>query len=183
GAGGRQGREETVLKASRGAIFDRNGDELALSVPATTIYVNPKLVADPVGTAQALAITLHLPADKQQSLATAMQAKTSSFVYVARQIADSTAQQLLALKLAGLDSYEEDTRAVGGGALVRGVMGQTDIDGKGIAGLELQFDKLLTGTDGERVTEHDTHGNAIPGSGGVTVPAVPGDDIVLTLDR
>ena len=72
---------------------------------------------------------------------------------------------------------------VPGGDLAKGVIGRTDIDGKGIAGLELQYNDILTGTDGERVTEHDTQGNAIPGSGGVTVASVAGDDLVLTVDR
>ena len=160
------------MKASRGAIFDRNGDELALSVPATTIIVNPKLVLDPGGTAQgARDDRCTSPDAKQQSLAAAMQAKQTSFVYVARQVDDVTAQSVLALKLAGVDSYREDTRVVPGGELAKGVIGRTDIDGKGTAGLELQYDDTLTGTDGERVSEHDTQGNAIPGSGGVTMAA------------
>ncbi|MCU1393016.1 MAG: ftsI [Ilumatobacteraceae bacterium] len=182
-AGMNQRTEETVLRASRGVIFDRNGDELALSVPATTIYVNPKLVLDPVGTAAALAAGLHLTAAKQQSLATAMSDRSKGFVYVARQVDDATAKAVLALKLAGVDSYPEDTRVVPGGDLAEGVIGKTDTDGKGIAGLELQYNNILTGKDGELVQQHDTKGNAIPGSGTVSVPAVPGTDLVLTLDR
>ena len=51
---GRQGaahQRDRRCRPERGTIFDRNGDELALSVPATTIFANPKLVADPRGTA------------------------------------------------------------------------------------------------------------------------------------
>ena len=57
-AGRAQRTSETVLRASRGVIFDRNGDELALSVPATTIIANPKLVGDPSATVAALATVL-----------------------------------------------------------------------------------------------------------------------------
>lgn len=182
-AGTHQRTQETILRASRGVIFDRNGDELALSVPATTIFVNPKLVLDPEGTAAVLAATLQLSADRQQSLSTAMADKTKGFVYVARQVDESTAKSVMALKLAGVDSYAEDTRVVPGGDLARGVIGRTDTDGTGIAGLELLYNDVLTGTDGELVQEHDTRGNAIPGSGTVSVPAVPGEDLVLTIDR
>ena len=182
-AGTHQRTQETVLRASRGVIFDRNGDELALSVPATTIFVNPKLVLDPAGTAVILATTLRLTPAKQQSLVTAMSDKTKGFVYVARQVDEATAKAVMGLKLAGVDSYVEDTRVIPGGDLASGVIGRTDTDGKGIAGLELQYDDLLTGTDGELVQEHDTKGNAIPGSGTVSVPAVPGKDLVLTIDR
>jgi cell division protein FtsI (penicillin-binding protein 3) len=63
------------------------------------------------------------------------------------------------------------------------VIGRTDTDGKGTAGLEQQYDSLLTGVDGELVRQHDKQGHSIPGSGTVTVAAVPGKDIVLTIDR
>ena len=182
-AGTHQRTQQTVLRASRGVIFDRNGDELALSVPATTIFVNPKLVLDPVGTAAILAATLQLSPAKQQALAVGMSDKTKGFVYVARQVDDATARSVLALKLAGVDSYAEDRRVVPGGDLARGVIGKADTDGTGISGLELQYNDVLTGTDGELVQEHDTKGNAIPGTGTVSVPAVPGKDVVLTLDR
>lgn len=182
-AGTHQRTRETLLPASRGVIFDRNGDELALSVPASTVFVNPKLVVDPDGTAAALAIALNLSPDRQKVLADAMGLKQKSFVYVARQIDDQAARTAMALKLAGVGSYREDTRVVPGGDLAKGVIGQTDIDNKGTAGIEMQYDEMLTGTAGERITERDRQGNAIPGSGTVSVPAVPGKDLVLTIDR
>jgi cell division protein FtsI (penicillin-binding protein 3) len=182
-AGALQRTQDAVLRASRGVIFDRNGDELALSVPATTIFVNPKLVGDPNGTAAALATMLQLTPEKQAALAAAMSNKDKSFVYVAREIDDRTAAAVTALKLAGVDSYRESTRVIPGGDLARGVIGRTDTDGKGVAGLEQQYDSLLTGVNGELVREHDRAGRSIPGSGTVTVNAVPGKDIVLTIDR
>jgi cell division protein FtsI (penicillin-binding protein 3) len=182
-AGAQQRTHEQVLQATRGVIFDRNGDELALSVPAVTIFVNPKLVLDPVGTAAALATALDLTPERQQALATAMSDKTKAFVYVVRQIDKGTASTVLDLKLNGVSSYTEDTRVVPGGELARGVIGKTDTDGVGIAGLEKQYNDILTGKNGELVQEHDTNGNAIPGSGSVSIPAVPGTDLVLTLDR
>ncbi len=182
-AGAHQRTQETVLRASRGVIFDRNGDELALSVPATTIFVNPKLVGDPATTAAALATMLQLTPERQQALADAISNKDKGFVYVARQIDDKTASSVMALKLAGVDSYPESTRVIPGGDLARGVIGRTDTDGKGTAGLEQQYDAVLTGADGELVRQHDRAGRSIPGSGTVTLPAVPGRDIVSTIDR
>ncbi|CAB4878337.1 unannotated protein [freshwater metagenome] len=182
-AGTHQRTQETVLHASRGVIFDRNGDELALSVPATTIFVNPKLVGDADATAAALGTMLQLTPERQQNLAEAMRNKDKSFVYVARQIDDASAASVMALKLAGVDSYRESTRVIPGGDLARGVIGHTDTDGTGTAGLEQQYDKLLTGVDGELVREHDRQGRSIPGTGTVAAPAVPGNDIVSTIDR
>lgn len=182
-AGTSQRTREATLRASRGVIFDRNGDELALSVPATTIYVNPKFVLDAPGTAATLAAALGLTPEKQQSLTVAMQDKAKSFVYVARQVDTATANSVMALELNGVESYTEDTRVVPGGDLAKSVIGRTDIDGKGTAGLELEYNDILTGVDGERVSETGRDGDVIPGSGTVSRAAIPGQDLVLTIDR
>ncbi|MBJ7294166.1 MAG: hypothetical protein JHC78_11555, partial [Ilumatobacteraceae bacterium] len=49
-----------VLRADRGAIFDRNGHEIALSVPSQTLFVDPRMVTDPIGTARAIAGILQI---------------------------------------------------------------------------------------------------------------------------
>lgn len=184
-AAGRQQRtSETVIKASRGVIFDRNGDELALSEPATTIYANPRLVNDPSATVAALASLLELSPQRQQQLATAFTVKDKGFVYVARQVSADQAAAVEALELNGIQTMEEDRRTMPAGSVGRSVIGRTDIDGKGTAGLELQYDTWLTGTDGEQVREHDRNGRSLPGSGSTTTSKpVPGGDVVLTIDR
>ena len=182
-AGKAQRVSEAVLFAPRGTIFARDGGELVLSVPSTTIYANPKLVTDPTGASSVLATMLGLSAEKQQSLLNAFTLKEKSFVYVARQIDDSLAEAVMALELPGIDSVREDKRIMPSGSVGRSLLGRTDIDGIGIAGLELQYNEALTGTDGERVREHDAKGRSIPGSGATTTAPIPGDDLVLTLDR
>lgn len=182
-AGKAQRTTESVLSARRGTIFARDGGELALSVPSTTIIANPKLVTDPAGTVTVLASMLSLNTDKQKSLYQAFLDKKKSFVYIARQVDDELASAVLALNLPGVDSMQEDERIMPSGEVGRSVLGRTDIDGVGIAGLELQYNDLLTGTNGERIREHDREGHSIPGSDSVTKQPIPGDDLVLTLDR
>ena len=70
-----------------------------------------------------------------------------------------------------------------GGDTGRSVIGLTDIDGIGIAGLEMQFDSMLTGVSGERQREVAPGGRSIPGSEVVISAPVPGDDLILTIDR
>ena len=182
-AGRDQRTTERILRATRGVIFDRNGDELALSVPATTIIANPKLVTDPAGTVATLAGVLGLSPEKQQTLLDAFAAKDKSFVYVARQVDDGVASTVAALALNGIDGIAEDRRTMPGGEVGQSVIGRTDIDGVGIGGIEKQFDAVLTGTDGELTREHDRDGRSLPGSETTTVTPVPGDDVVLTIDR
>ena len=181
-AGTAQRTSETVLKAGRGTIFDRTGAEMAISVPRTTLFANPKLVSDAAGTANVLATVLGLSSERQQALQDAFTTKEKTFVYVARQVDETLASSVSALKLPGIDSYEEDQRVLPSG-VGSSVVGQTDIDGHGTAGLEKQFDNVLTGTDGQRVREHDSQGRSIPGSDATTTAPVPGDDLQLTLDR
>jgi cell division protein FtsI (penicillin-binding protein 3) len=182
-AGEQQWTRDRALPAQRGSIFDRNGDELALSVPARTIAVNPYQVADAAGTAEVLARILDLDDDRQRELADVIAAQDRGFAYVARQVDIEVAEQVAALELAGVSIYREDRRMMPGGVTGRSVIGRTDIDGKGIAGLERQYDAILRGTSGAMRLEIAPGGRSIPGSDDVTTSPVPGEDLVLTLDR
>jgi cell division protein FtsI (penicillin-binding protein 3) len=182
-AASEQWTRDRVLPAQRGAIFDRNGDELAISVPASTVAVNPRQVEDPAGTAAIFAETLGLDGARQRELQAAMEDKDRGFVYVARQIDNAVAQQLADLELAGVSIYHEDRRILPGGDTARSVIGRTDIDGNGTAGLELKYDELLRGHPGESTTEVAPGGRSIPGSQVVTSDPVPGQDIITTIDR
>ncbi len=182
-AAAQQWTRDQPLRAQRGSIFDRDGEELALSVPASTVAVNPKQVVDPDGTAATFARILDLSADRRDELAAAMAAKESGFVYVARQVDDVLAEQLAALELLGVTIYREDRRILPGGNTARSVIGRTDIDGVGTAGIEEQYDNVLTGKPGEARREVAPGGRSIAGSERVVEEPVPGNDIVLTLDR
>lgn len=86
--GARQWTRTTTIPASRGTIFDRNGEELAMSVPASTVSVNPRLVDDPVATADMLRTVLGLSDERYESLLRELVAGERGFVYVARQVDD-----------------------------------------------------------------------------------------------
>lgn len=172
-----------ILPAQRGAIFDRNGDELALSVPASTIAVNPKQVVDPVGTAAHFATVLGLDAERRSELEAAMTAKEVGFVYVARQVDTNLGDEIRALELPGVSVTREDRRTLPGGVTGRSVIGRTDIDGKGTAGVEKQYNSTLSGRPGEERIEIAPGGRSIAGTEEVTTPTQTGSDIVLTLDR
>ncbi|MBI4883271.1 MAG: penicillin-binding protein 2 [Actinobacteria bacterium] len=182
-AGKAQRVSESILVAQRGTIFARDGGELALSVSSSTLVANPRLVTDASGTASVLATMLRLSDEKRQSLLDAFTSKEKAFVYVARQIDDTLAESVLALQLPGVEAVREPKRIMPSGEVGRSILGLTDIDGVGLAGIELKYNELLTGRDGERVREHDKEGRSIPGSGATTIEPIAGSDLVLTLDR
>ena len=171
-----------ILRAARGVIFDRNGNELALSVPSTTVYADPRDITDVPAVARALSVALaHTPEQEARFLA-ALSAPGSKFSYIARGLTKENAQTLLGLGLPGVYSYKEPSRQVEGG-VAGAVIGRTDPDGLGTSGLEKQFNTILTGVDGKGIREVDKNGRSIAGVQSTTAAPVPGDDIVLTLDK
>ena len=171
-----------IIRATRGVIFDRNGNELAMSVPSTTVYADPRDIVDPVGTARSLASVLGYMPDQEAQLATKLAQPGSKFHYIARELTKDEAAVLLNLNLVGIYSYTEPSRQVEGG-VAQAVIGKTDPDGLGTSGLEKQFNTLLIGTDGKSIREVDKNGRSIAGVGKTTVTPVAGDDLVLTLDK
>ncbi len=178
-----QWTRSVTIQAQRGTVFDRHGAELAMSVPAVTVSINPKLIDNGPATVQVLDDLLGLPDDKVAELVAEIAAKDRGFVFVQRQADADVGDQLAAMKLPGVNVDRESRREMPGGDTGRSVIGRTNIDGVGISGLELQYDDLLTGTGGEMRREVAPGGRSIPGSETVTEQPVAGDDLVLTLDR
>ena len=171
-----------TIRAARGVIFDRNGNELALSVPSVTVYADPREITDPTGTARALAPFLGLTPEKEAALAASLAKPGSKFHYVSREMTKQSAAVLTGLGLPGIYSYTEPSRQIEGG-VAQALIGKTDPDGVGTSGLELQFNDLLTGIDGRTVREVDKRGRSIAGVNSTTSSPVPGDDLVLTIDK
>jgi cell division protein FtsI (penicillin-binding protein 3) len=182
-AGIDQRQASITLRAERGTIFDRDGTELAMSIPAISIYANPKLIQDPAATAGLLAQVLRMDPAAEQELALDLADRDRSFVYVRRLLDDDLARAVLGLDLLGVEGVQEPRRVNAADRLGLAVVGSTDPFGVGKSGLELQYDELLTGIDGKMIKELDNNGRSLPGGSRVVTPAQPGNDLVLTLDR
>ncbi len=168
-----------VLPAERGTIFDRNGAELALTVPKKTVWADPRLVTDPQQAASLLAPIL----GTDPAALAARLGRTADFVYVARQIDDSSAQRVAGLHLPGVFLIDEPGRVSPSGELARSIVGRVDIDSQGVSGVEGEYDERLAGVPGRLVRERDAQGRTIPVGRQSVEPAQPGDDVVLTIDR
>src|SRR4051812_49119671 len=103
-----QHRETVTLPAGRGTIYDGTGVELALGERATTVYVNPKQIANPRAAAIAVERTLGLDADR---LYGELADRTRGFLYVERQADPAQAAALQRLKLPGFGFYPEERRS------------------------------------------------------------------------
>ncbi len=180
--GAAQRAKDIVLPADRGAIFDRNGNDLAVSIPQRTVWADPRLIEDPKGVAQSLARLLALGPESTAELEDRLDS-TKAFAYVQRRVTDEVADAVEAAHLPGIALLEEPKRFAPAGDLARSVLGQVDVDNLGLSGLEKKYDDLLTGTPGELKFEQAPGGRTIPAGDRRITPAVRGDDLVLTIDR
>lgn len=167
------------LPGERGTIFDRNGHELAISVPQTTVWADPRLVTDPAGDASRLSKLLGV----EKRLLQARLSRPAAFVYLARQVPDDVAAKVKALALPGVFFIEEPKRFAPAGPLAAPLLGKVGIDNTGLSGLELLFEDELAGRPGQLVVERAPDGVAIPTGRRQLRPPAPGEDLVLTIDR
>jgi cell division protein FtsI (penicillin-binding protein 3) len=178
-AGGSEWEQTVTLPAERGAILDRNGYELAMSVPQTTIYADPHQVSDPVVEAGALAPILGMSSSTLQNDLT----EASGFVYLARTVDDATAAKVAKLNLAGIYSLQEPKRFYPAGQLAQPLLGSVGTEGSGLGALEYKYNSLLAGTAGRSIEEIDPQGNQLPGGLQQYKAPVAGQDLVLSIDE
>ena len=169
-----------TLPAERGGIFDRNGDELAVSVPAKTIVADPSVVPDPAGYAERLAPLLGVD---EHDLRKRLADHRAAFAYVARQVDDRVAAKVEALGLAGISSISESKRYYPSGSLAAPVVGFVGTDGTGLAGLESGHEEAMAGKAGFISLERDPQGRDIPNGKRRGDAALRGSDLVTTLDQ
>lgn len=167
-----------TIPAGRGTIYDRNGVQLAIGRQATTVYANPRHIADPRAVALAAARALRLdPEELYPKLAD----RSKGFVYVARKADPRRAAALEKRGLTGLGFYPEERRAYPQGGVAAQVLGYAGIDNRGLAGLELSLDRILAGRAGSETIVRDPFGRAIDVIS--ARPAEEGRDVHLTLDH
>ena len=182
---GQEQRTKTVkLTADRGRILDRNGLELAISVPQFTVWADPSQVEYPAAAAAALAPVLEMDEEWLFELLS----EPDQHAYLARTVPDNMAAEVAEVvekqKLRGVYLLEESARFNPAGSyLGQAVVGSVNIDHKGISGLEYQYDTLLGGVPGEIVMESSHDGRTIPTGARKVKPEEPGADLYLTIDR
>lgn len=153
----------TSQQVQRGIITDRHGVELAVSVPVMAIHVDPSDIKkknsfEKKRAWQALAEILDLDLKK---LKIKILASNSRFMYIKRQISPAVAQYIDDLKLVGVNLAPESRRFYPTGEVSAQLVGMTNIDDKGIEGVEKAYNDWLTGTQGKRVVRKDRLGNVI----------------------
>ncbi|MFF4365943.1 peptidoglycan D,D-transpeptidase FtsI family protein [Streptomyces sp. NPDC001594] len=196
-----------VLAAERGEITDRKGVALATSVDAYDITADPRMFTPqeskaPDAPEQAAALLAPILGKDAKEIAARLRTKDTRYVVLARRQTPQVWNQIKDLKKLFADKAAADKRNNGPGAnviagvfnensskrvypngdLAAGILGYVNAEGKGAGGLESALDKKLAGKAGE-ITYAQSGGRRVPTAGSHEKPAVPGEDVELTIDR
>lgn len=173
-----QQNRTVVVHPRRGEILDRNGELLAYSVDADTIYAVPPEIDDPAGTASALCEVLDACA-KSEAIDTRLR-RSKAFVYVKRQVSLDEARRVADLGLAGVGFLAEDRRYYPNRELAAHLLGYVGIDNQGLSGIESTYDRDISGSPGQVLIQIDALGRAFSR---IERPPTAGATVELTIDK
>jgi cell division protein FtsI/penicillin-binding protein 2 len=174
----RQHHESIVIPAGRGTIYDAAGVQLAIGETTTTVYADPRQLTEP--RAIAIAAKKFLGVDANALYPQLLNRKTS-FLYIKRFADPKAAEKFLKKGFLGVNSYPEEKRAYPQRSVASQVIGFAGIDNKGLGGLEVQYNRNLTGKTGKQTIVRDPFGRAINVVS--MTPEQQGHDVFTTIDH
>ena len=166
------------LPANRGRVLDRNGLILASSVGAQSIWAIPEDVDKDHPNLDKVARLLGIkPADLRKRLSD----EDKTFVWVKRQVDESVAKEVAELGVKGIYLRKDYKRQYPEGEAAAHIVGFTNVEDVGQEGVELTFNKQLSGTAGSRRVIKDRLGRVIEDVRDA-IPPVDGPDLQLSID-
>jgi cell division protein FtsI (penicillin-binding protein 3) len=171
--------KEIELPPRRGAIFDRHGEPLALSIDVESVYANPRMVGSRApAVARTLAPLLDLP---RESLLRRLRSKRY-FAWLKRRVSAETAAAVRKRAIRGVFLQKESRRLYPNQQMAAQLIGFAGIDGRGLEGVERSLDHWLRGSPVRVAGLRDALGRQVFAEGTAPDPA-SGRDVVLTLDK
>lgn len=167
------------IAALRGIIRDRHGEPLAVSTPVDSIWGHPPTLLGDGHSWRKVGGLLGMQPERLMELV--RDNGDREFIYLKRHLSPDAAARLLDLDIPGIEIEREYRRYYPTGPVFGQVLGFTNIDDQGQEGLELAFDKTLTGVPGRLRVLRDRVGHIVEHSGELQ-PALPGADLYLSLD-
>jgi len=166
------------VPATRGRIADRNGSLLAVSTPVSSIWAHPSDASQlEPGQLRQLAQLLGMNVTDLN----ARIAGGRDFVFLKRQVSPELAEKVAALNLPGIYQQNEFRRYYPNGEVMAHMLGFTSVEDRGQEGIELAFDRLLTGQPGSRRVIKDRRGQVVEDVESIRAPR-DGEDVALAMD-
>ncbi len=180
-----QTRDKTIT-SKRGTIYDRNMKPLAVSASVYTVVANPKIIKEEKAQEE-VATYLSKILDKDYEEIYEIVTKDSGYEYVKRKIESEQSDKIKELiaedKIVGIDVIEDSKRYYPYSNFASHVIGFTGTDNYGLSGIELEYDKYLTGTAGKIVTATNAAGVDMPYNYEKYYNSKDGLNVVLTIDE
>jgi cell division protein FtsI/penicillin-binding protein 2 len=172
----RQQQRSFEITPERGAIYDRNGKPLAMSIPVDSAFAVPSEIADENLAARLLSGVVNKP---QEEIEARFQS-SRSFVWIARKLPPEKADAITKLNLKGIYLQKENQRFYPKRDLAAHVLGFVDVDEKGLIGIERQLDSQIRGKSERIVAMADAKQRWFDGG---EAKREHGVSVVLTLDE
>jgi cell division protein FtsI (penicillin-binding protein 3) len=171
-------QQERMIEISpmRGVIYDRDGRELAMSIPVDSCFADPEEISDPEMAARLLARILAKPEEEIEERLNS----SRSFVWIARKITPQQKARIEALNLRGIYFQKENKRFYPEHKLAASVLGYVDVDEHGLGGVEYSLDKLIRGRPSRMLVLADARRRWFDHS---ETAEDKGDNVVLTIDE
>src|SRR5262249_23942152 len=160
----------------RGNIYDRNGNELAMTITVDSVFAVPSQVPDIHATSAVLAPALNRGGGESEDRMRASRA----VAWVETKIAPALGSRIRSLNLKGSYFEKEAKRFYPKRELAAQVLGYVGLDDEGLGGVERQFDPKLAGKPGKMLISMDAKQHWF---GRVEKSPDPGENVVLTLDE
>jgi len=168
-----------AIIAPRGVIYDAHMDELATTMTVGTVIAEPRRIQDVDGTARTLASILEL--DPAELLGRMKSPSHQTFLVVQRRIDPEAEARIEALGRAGVYIIDENMRVYPNRQLASQTLGFVNMNGDGSAGLEMQYDNELKGTEGLISFDVDARRQSFRGK--MEKATVQGHSLVLSIDK
>ena len=181
------------IQARRGAILDRNLKELAVSANVYRVDLDLKTIREYLeknsltyeDIAPKIAEALEMNVEKVLKVLNTKDSKgnPAGSAYLIRRVEKQKVDKVKELNISGIIISPDTKRYYPNNSYLSHVLGSTDIDGKGLTGIELMYDEELTGVDGFRIVELDAKSRDLPYSISEYIDPIDGKNVVLTIDE
>jgi|TARA_B110000977_G_scaffold28389_1_gene36473 cell division protein FtsI (penicillin-binding protein 3) len=168
------------ISAHRGAIYDRNGQPLAISTPVYRVIADPQISWQHPKSIQFVAETLGVSVSKLKQKIE--QRKQKRYLSIKRHVLPETAQRLKGMRNTGFRIEREYRRYYPGGEMAAHLIGLTNSDDAGVEGLEKVYESWLGGAAGKKKVAKDKRGRVVADIGQMLPPKL-GKDLSLSLDK
>ncbi|MDF2504680.1 penicillin-binding transpeptidase domain-containing protein, partial [Clostridium sp.] len=188
-----QWTSQITVNAKRGRILDTNGNEFAVSIEAYRIDIDMNTLRQYL---KIKGMSMSQLSNKLSSILNMSNDQVSNILYLkspngmpvkfatlARKIDKTQADRIDALKIQGFIISSDSKRFYRNNNFLASAMGYVNSDGNGVSGVELSYNKELSGIAGRKILETDNRGNPLPYEDSQYIPPVDGKDVVLTIDQ